>query len=511
MNWTATGVFVLLFAFVTVLGFVAGRWRRGDLSLLHEWGLGGRRFGTLVTWFLLGGDIYTAYTFIAVPALMFGAGAVGFFAVPYTIMVYPILYVVFPRLWTVAHRHGYVTSADFVRGRFGNRWLALAVAVTGLVATMPYIALQLVGLEVVIGALGFHAEGLAGDLPLIIAFVILAAFTYSSGLRAPAMIAVVKDLLIYATVIAAVIVVPLHLGGYANIFAAVPKAKLILAPPASGTSGAYSAYATLALGSAFALFLYPHAITGILSSTDARVIRRNAAILPAYSFVLGLLALVGFMALALGVNRMPEFAEGFKRYGSNFAVPALFLASFPSWFVGVAFAAIGIGALVPAAIMSIAAANIFTRNVWREFLNPSCTDAEEAGVAKVVSLVVKVGALFFIIFLPQQYAIQLQLLGGVFIIQTAPSVMLGLFTRAFNGWALLAGWAAGVAAGTWMAATLGFKGTTYGLHVFGTTIPGYAALYAVLLNLAVAAVLSLLLNAIASDRHRDVTVQEDYA
>jgi SSS family solute:Na+ symporter len=511
MNWTAAIVFVLLFAFVTILGFFAGRWRRGDLTLLHEWGLGGRRFGTVVTWFLLGGDLYTAYTFIAVPALMFGVGAVGFFAVPYTIMVYPILYVVFPRLWTVAHRHGYVTSADFVRGRFGNRWLALAIAVTGLVATMPYIALQLVGIEVVIGALGFHAEGFGGDIPLIIAFIILAAFTYTSGLRAPAMIAIVKDLLIYITVLAAVIVVPLHLGGYAHVFAAIPAAKLTLAPPAAGTLGAYSAYSTLALGSAVALFLYPHSLTGVLSSSSARVIRRNAAILPAYSFVLGLLALVGFMALALGVSGMPEFAQGFKRYGNNFAVPALFLASFPSWFVGVAFAAIAIGALVPAAIMSIAAANIFTRNIWREFLNPACTDAEEAGIAKIVSLVVKLGALFFIIFLPQQYAIQLQLLGGVFIIQTAPAVMLGLFTRVFNSWALLAGWAAGIAAGTWMAGTLGFKGTTYGLHLFGIVIPGYAALYSVIVNLVVSAVLSLLLNAVASDRHRDVTVLEDYA
>ena len=100
----------------------------GDLSQLTEWGLGGRRFGTLITWFLLGGDLYTAYTFIAVPALMFGAGATGFFAIPYGMLVYPLLFVGFPRLWSVARRHGYVTAADFVRGRFGSRSLALAVA-----------------------------------------------------------------------------------------------------------------------------------------------------------------------------------------------------------------------------------------------------------------------------------------------------------------------------------------------------------------------------------------------
>src|ERR1700680_643683 len=212
VNWVALTVFVLLFAFITWLGFAAARWRRGDLDLLHEWGLGGRRFGTVITWFLVGGDVYTAYTFIAVPALAFGAGAVAFFAVPYTIIIYPLLFLVYRRLWHVCHKHGYITAGDFVRGRFGNRWLALAVTITGIVATMPYIALQLVGIQVVIGALGISRTGFAADMPLLIAFLVLAAFTYSSGLRAPASIAVVKDLLIYVTALTAIIVIRMQLG-----------------------------------------------------------------------------------------------------------------------------------------------------------------------------------------------------------------------------------------------------------------------------------------------------------
>jgi SSS family solute:Na+ symporter len=510
INWTALIVFIALFGLVTWIGFIAAHWRKGDLDLLHEWGLGGRRFGTIVTWFLIGGDLYTAYTFIAVPALLFGAGAIGFFAVPYTIMVYPILYIVFPRLWSVAHKHGYVTSADFVRGRFGNRWLALAIACTGILATMPYIALQLVGIQVVLGAMGVETSGLSGDLPLIIAFVILAAFTYTSGLRAPAMIAVVKDLLIYITVLAVIIVVPIHLGGYDKVFSPIPAAKLLLAPPPAGSLGSFSAYATLALGSALALFLYPHSITGVLSASSARVVRRNAAALPAYSLMLGLLALVGFMAVALGVQSMPEFADGFKRYSNNFSVPALFLAIFPSWFVGVAFAAIAIGALVPAAIMSIATANTFTRNIWREFIHPACTDAEEARMAKIVSLVIKAGALVFIFAIPFQYALWLQLLGGVWIIQTLPSVILGLYTRLLNGWALLIGWVVGFCLGTWMAAAVNFA-PIYPLKLFGTTVPCYIALASLVVNLVVAFVLSLFLNAVWSDRHKDVTIAGDYA
>jgi len=504
-DWTAIVVFAALFAVVTVMGFLAARWRKGDLTQLAEWGLGGRRFGTVVTWFLLGGDLYTAYTFIAVPTLMFGSGAMGFFAVPYTIFVYPILFTVFPRLWSVSRAKGYVTAADFVRGRFGNRPLALAVAVTGIVATMPYIALQLVGMGVVIGGLGIH-----GELPLVIAFVILAAYTYSSGLRAPAMIAVVKDMLIYVTIIAALVVIPHELGGYAKIFASVPPAKLLLASSTANNLGQQSGYATLALGSALALFLYPHAITGLLSSTNRHVIKHNAVVLPAYSIALGLIALLGYMAIASGVKSMPAYAEGFRTFGPNFAVPALFLHMFPSWFVGVAFASIAIGALVPAAIMSIACANLFTRNIYREYVRKTCTPAHESQVAKITSLVVKLGAVVFIVALPKTYAINLQLLGGIWIIQTLPAVLIGLYTRALNPWALLIGWAGGIAAGTGMAISLGFKGAIYPLHVLGWTVPCYAALSALVLNIVVSAGLSIAFNAIGRDAGEDETTAADY-
>src|SRR5258708_28583240 len=178
------------------------------MGSLEEWGLAGRSFGTWVTWFLIGGDLYTAYTVIAVPALLYGSGAMGFFAVPYAVIAYPYMMMVLPRLWTVCHRHGYVTFADFVEGRYGNRWLTIAIALTGVLALMPYIALQLVGIRVVIGAMGGK-----GEWPLAAAFVILAADTYSSGLRAPAVIAVGKVGMVFVMLLAAVIYFPIRLGG----------------------------------------------------------------------------------------------------------------------------------------------------------------------------------------------------------------------------------------------------------------------------------------------------------
>lgn len=494
-------VFCVMFLLITVLGFVAARWRRGDLRQLNEWGLGGKRFGTVVTWFLLGGDIYTAYTFIAVPALMFGAGAIGFFALPYTIIVYPLAFLFVARLWSVASRRGYVTPADFVRGRYGSANLALAVAFTGLLATMPYIALQLVGLQVVI-----EAMGVSGDLPIIAAFLILAAYTYNSGLRAPALISLVKDLSIYITVIVAVIYIPSKLGGFDAIFDAAGEA-LPEKETASGAPGAlipegasaHTAYASLALGSALALFLYPHVITGVLSSKSQDVVRRNMAILPAYTLMLGLLALLGFMAIAAGLQTDEP----------NFAVPDLIITYFPAWFEGFAFAAIGIGALVPAAVMSIAAANLFTRNIYKEYLRRDATDADEARTARLTSLVVKGGALAFVLFLPTKYAIDLQLLGGVWIAQTLPALVIGLFTRWFDRRALLVGWFAGMVVGTLIAASQDFV-PTYELGLFGVDLVLYTAIWALLLNLLIAGALTLALRAAGVRDTADHTEPEDY-
>src|SRR6478609_5453709 len=453
------GVFIFLFLVVTVLGFAAARWRRAkDLDTLDEWGLGGRGFGTFIAWFLIGGDIYTAYTFIAVPATLYAGSAVGFFAVPYTIVVYPLIFLFLPRLWSVSHRHGYVTPADFVEGRYDSRPLATAVAVTGILATMPYIALQLVGMQVVLEVMGIGTDSdnwFIKDIPLFIAFIVLAAYTYSSGLRAPALIAFVKDTLIYIVIIVAVLYLPSQLGGWDSIFASAgdsfaafnkENADAIAAGDAAPkamipSAAAQWAYASLALGSALALFMYPHSVTGVLSTRSRSVIRRNAALLPAYSFLLGLLALLGFVAIAAGV----------KVTNPQQSVPQLFEDQFSPWFAGVAFAAIVIGALVPAAIMSIAAANLWTRNVYKAFIKPDATPAQEAQQSKLISLVVKFGALIFVLALSKDFAINLQLLGGVWILQTLPAIVVGLYTRWFHRWALLAGWAVGMAYGTWLA------------------------------------------------------------
>ncbi|HLG81539.1 MAG TPA: sodium:solute symporter family protein [Bradyrhizobium sp.] len=494
IDWIPLSVFVFFFALITVMGFLAARWKSGPVSEhLDEWGLGGRQFGTWITWFLVGGDFYTAYTVIAVPALVYAVGAYGFFALPYTIIVYPFVFAVMPALWKTAHKNGHVTAADVVRGTYNSRVLELVVALTGIVATMPYIALQLVGMGTVIKAMG-----LSGELPIVAAFIILALYTYSSGLRAPALIAFVKDIMIYIVVLVAVVIVPVKLGGYGAVFAAADHAFAAK----GGATGLILkdsqmlAYATLALGSAFAAFMYPHTLTGVFASKSADTIRKNAILLPAYTLLLGLIALLGYMAHAANI----------KVASPNDVVPMLFKTLFPSWFAGFAFSAIAIGALVPAAVMSIGAANLFTRNVWKIYLHPEISHAGEASVAKITSLIVKVGALAFTLFLPVQFALDLQLLGGLWILQTLPALVFGLYTRWFRAEGLLAGWAVGIAWGSWTAWSNGLKPLA-SLTLGGATYTFYVGLGALILNIVVAAIVTAVMASITPAADRSVTAR----
>ena len=519
VNTIAFTILVVAFLAVTLVGFGAARWRPAEDPMhLNEWGLGGRGFGTFISWFLLGGDIYTAYTLIAVPALVYAVGAAGFYALAYQIVVYPVVFIFAPRLWSVARARGYVTPGEFVRGRYGSQGLGLAVTFTGILATMPYIALQLVGIESVLIVLGVggSSTGILKDLPLIVAFLVLAAYTYLAGLRAPALIAFVKDTLVWVVVIVAILYIPAKLGGWGHIFG-VASAQLKTTNPVTGKprggvnlppAGEWS-FATLALGSALALFMYPHVVTGLYAAKRRDVVRRNLAALPAFTLLLGLIALFGYMARAVpGVN------AGVKAAGGNtqLSVPLMFEHMFPGWFAGIGYAAIVIGALVPAAIMSIATANLFTRNVYKELLRPNASPAEETRVARLASLVMKVGALAFVLTLNKTFSINLQLLGGIWIAQIFPAIVVGLYTRWFHRFALVIGWSVAMAYGTIEAWRTPGNGQA---HFGASTAPilghvVYIAIAALVLNLAITTVLTLLFRAIRLPAGYDETRQADY-
>mgnify|MGYP001772772224 FL=1 len=440
--------FWVLFAVFVYLGFYGSRWRRGDLTKLHEWALAGRRLGVFLAWFLIGADLYTAYTFVAVPSLVYAKGALGFFAVPYVATTFAIAMLFMGMLWDLSREKGYITAADFVQDRFSSISLGVAVALTGIVAELPYIALQIDGMRAVLDVMlaGYTKSSLVSEISLIVAFIILAAFTYTSGLRGSALGAVFKDVLVWIGVISLIVIVPTAIGGFSGAFQAAAQHKL---PTGTYTLSPIlaNAYLSTALGSAFALYLYPHAVNGSLSADSRKSLRYSTAFLPIYGIGLAILAMLGILVYKAQAAQsiLSLFPSGMR---GLLAVPALAEAYLPSWFAGIVLLGIFVGGLVPAAIMAIAQANLLVRNVIEPFVKLS--PKGESDAAKWASVVFKFLALGFVFLTPMTYAIQLQLLGGIIILQTLPPVFLGPITNRLNKWALLAGWAAGMFSGIWL-------------------------------------------------------------
>jgi SSS family solute:Na+ symporter len=489
-------VFLSLFILFIALGFWASRFRKGDMSDIGEWALAGRRLGGYLAWFLVGADLYTAYTFIAIPESVYVKGAVYFFAVPYVGMTFGVAMITMPRLWKMSKKHNYVTAVDMVKDKFNSRSLALIIALTGITAELPYIALQIYGMQavltVMIGQLVTSDVATITEISLIIAFIILAAFTFTSGLRGAVVTAVMKDVIIFTTVIVVIVLVPIYIGGFGHALASMPKL-----PTGDGTLAPLflNGFISLSIMSALALYLYPHAINGVFSTNSTKRLRMSTALLPLYGVGLALLALFG--VLIYGSTKALALVHV---YGAVTLVPSLIYAYFPPWFVGFAFLGIFIGGLVPASIMAISQANLLTRNVIKPYWT-KMTAKTEARMAKYFSIVFKFIALGFIFLIKAAYSLQLQLVGGIIILQTLPAIFLALYTQKLEKWSVGLGWAAGMITGLTLLLYSNFVQFKYPsietvFFKFSTPLSFlYVGLIALVVNLIVAVGGSLIVNA----------------
>jgi solute:Na+ symporter, SSS family len=479
---TVAAFFAVVFG-ASLLALAARRFADGGgLPTLEGWALADRRMGALWTWLVLGATVFTAYTFIAVPGLVFSSGAIGFFPLAYTVIVCPLMFVMMPRIWATARREGHVTAGDFVRGRYGSPTLALMISLTGILATMPYLALQLVGVREVLSVAGPYRSGLGADVTMIAVFAVPTVSTFRHGLRTPVVLSAAKTAAIFATVAVAV-PLALRTSGGAGPMVDAASARLAASGTTLTTLGPHqqAAFATLALGSALALPLYPHVFTAGLAASGPSALRRACAALPAWTMVLGLFSLLGVAALALGVSVPPGQADA--------ALPLLLSRLIPRPALGLVLGALALGALVPASVMSIAAGSWFTRDIYVDYFDRRATPKRQVRVARAVSVAAKVGAIAFVLGLRDQDAIDLQLLGGVWILQTAPTIVLGLRERRAGHRALLTGWAAGMTAGTVLVVARGFS-SVIPIGTGSLTIQVYAGLAALVVNLAVTALAS---------------------
>ncbi|MEV7520875.1 sodium:solute symporter [Streptomyces sp. NPDC091371] len=486
--------------FILVVGcaLLAGARRPPSDELPHpaHWALGGRGLGTASTCLLLGGTIYTSYTYIAVPGLMFGTGGLALYALVYTMLLSPLIMILLPRLREVGAKHGLITAADFVRLRHGSHPLALATALTCILATMPYLGLQVVGMTAMLRSVGLAPDSIGGCAVLVLLFLSFALVTQPGGLRACARISLVKAVLMGAAVVVLLALVLARLGPPGQIFQLAGGRSAAMGESFGVPPQNFTAYATLALGSALAQLMYPQVLLVAMASKSKDTLRAATTFLPAWSMTLGVWAFFGVAAFAAGIRTAAGHGE--------LAVPALIRELAPDWLAGLLFGALAVAGLLPAVVMVMSMAMLFVRNIYVEYLNPTATPKHEVRAALGPALAIMAGAIAFALLMKPQDAINLHLLGGVWILQLLPAVAVSLFTRWFHRRALFLGWAAGMVSGTGLLGLRGFS-TVVDIGVGAVHAPVYVAVIALALNLAVSAVLTPLLDALNVPRGTDGT------
>ncbi|MGC9113080.1 sodium:solute symporter family protein [Acidilobus sp.] len=453
-------VFLALFAVFAVIGFLGRYYRRADLSQLHEWGLAGRKLGTALQFFLQGADLFTAYAILAIPSAVFALGAFGFFGVACEAMVLAFVSLYMPRLWRLSRDKGYITIADYARGEFNSTLLSLTIVILGIFATLFYIALQVDGLYTILGTLMLKAFQISPTSPafkeysvvmLFVTFAIIAAFSFTSGIRGVSLGAIFKDVLVWTGLLTVIVVTLAALKGFSNLFAGMPSYYLSL-PSAKAL-----AFTSSMLGMVFSAYLWPHNITGSWAAQSEEKLLKGYALTVLYAIPLALADV-----LAIAVYKLPTVYSFIKPLPPDsrglYVIPALLVSLVPGWLAGIALLGIFVGGLVPAALMAVTVGNMTGRDLAR-IVKPGISPRGQTTIAKWAAVAFAFLSLALLQVIPMTYAFQFYLVGAEIVLQFLPIVVIHPFFRFIRKELAIAG--------IWVGSIVSILLTLYANH-FGT-------------------------------------------
>ncbi|NIO48704.1 MAG: sodium:solute symporter family protein [Candidatus Aminicenantes bacterium] len=425
---------IIIFAtiiFSSLVGIFAGR--RVKMNL-ENWTVAGRRFGIIIIWLLMAGEIYTTFTFLGASGWAYSKGAPTFYILIYGALAYTLSFFILPALWKMGKRHGLHTQPDFFIKRYESRFLGVIVALIGVFSIIPYLQLQLAGLGLIVevssnGAVSSH-------LAIGIAFVLSCAFVYTSGLKGAAWVAIIKDILMVLAVFIVGIGVPyIYFGGFGKMFRALieQKPNYLVFPGAAPQMDVLWVMSTVLL-TGLGFYMWPHVFGSAFSAKSDKIIKRNAIIMPFYQIPILLIFMVGFTALLV----IPELKNG------DMAFLALVNKTYPSWFMGFVGAAGAVTAMVPSAILVLFASTLLAKNVYQTGFNPRASEEKVMNLSRFMVLIIMTFALFFAIFLPNEL-VPLLIFGYDGVCQFFPGVVFGLFWRRATKIGVICGMIAGIA------------------------------------------------------------------
>ena len=408
-------IIIAVIVLSSFLGIYAGRRMKMNLE---NWTVGGRRFGVILIWLLMAGEIYTTFTFLGASGWAYSRGAPTFYILIYGALAYTLSFFILPSIWKAGKIYGLHTQPDFFVKRYESRWLGVLVAAIGIFSIIPYLQLQLTGLGLIVEVASNRA--ISSNLAIAISFVLSCAFVYTSGIKGVAWVSIVKDIMMIAAVSIVGIGAPLlYFGGFGKMFRALieQKPNFLIFPGGTANMDVLWVMSTVLL-SGMGFYMWPHAFASAFSAKSAKTLKRNSVIMPFYQIPVLLVFMVGFTALLV----IPGLKKG------DMAFLALVNKTYPSWFMGFIGAAGAVTAMVPSAILVLFASTLLAKNIYQAGFNPRAKEEKVMSLSRFMVLVIMAFALVFAIFFPNEL-VNLLILGYDGVSQFFPGVVLGLFWK----------------------------------------------------------------------------------
>lgn len=449
------------------LGLLAGF--RRTMSL-EQWTVGGRKFGAVLMYLLMAGEVYTTFSFLGASGWAYSRGGPTLYILAYLTLAYVVSFFILPEIWEMGRRYGLQTQSDFFSHRYGNPYLAAFVCVVGVASLIPYIQLQLTGLGIIVSIASFDAIDRAPAVGISV--VLLTAFVLASGVRAVAWVSVLKDaLLVFAAVAIGIGIPYAHYGGVSAMFTALAQAhRAHLTMPGATANLGHTWYVTTVLLTTFGFYMWPHGFAATFTAKDDDTLRRNAAVMPLYTITLAFIFFAGFTAVLV----VPGLPNG------DLALLTIVRNTFPPWLLGVIGGAGALTAMVPASIMILTAATLFAKNLYRPMFAPAMSDDQVARLAR--AMVVVIGVITSALAISSTTTlVSLSLMGYAGVTQFFPGVIMGLYWNRVTAAGVFSGMILGVA-------TVAFLMLTNRDPLFGWS----AGFVALCLNFSMTTIVSLL-------------------
>ena len=192
-------------------------------------------------------------------------------------------------------------------------------------------------------------------------------------------------------------------------------------------------YVSTVLMTSLTFYMWPHYFAASFTARSGKILRRNAVLMPLYSITTPLMFFVGLSAVLV----LPGLRDG------DLSLLTMVRNTFPAWFLGIVGGAGALTAMVAAAIQLLTGATLYAKNLFRPMLAPGMSDHKVAMIAKIMVLVLTLGALVLAVY-SSLSLVSLMLLGFAGVAQLFPGVILGLFSRRVTTSGVFAGMATGI-------------------------------------------------------------------